>query len=97
MSPRFTTLALAETMLRMTRLAMTVRELAGPQESPLMLQSLLSLQMVWPMRHMREAVAVAGALQRSPSAPARQRLMVTPVQGLALGTQVFRSSHLLSV
>jgi hypothetical protein len=81
----------------MTRLAITMREVAGPQLSPETRQSVLLAHLYWLTRHMREPLVVPVALQRSPSTPARHVLAEAPVQGLASGTQAFVFEHVLSV
>src|SRR3954469_19344524 len=84
-------------MFRITRLAMTMREEAGPQLSPLAVQSLSLSHLYWVTRHMREPLTVPLALQRSPVVPLRHWLVVTPVQALASGTQLLLSWQMLSV
>jgi hypothetical protein len=81
----------------MTRLAMTMREVAGPQLSPETRQSVSRVHLYWLVRHMREPLVLPLALQRSPLAPARQTLVLAPLQGLASGTQALVFEHVLSL
>src|SRR5262245_60702956 len=83
-------------MFRMTRLAITMREVAGPQVSPLAVESLSLSHLYWVTRHMREPLTVPLALQRSPVVPPRHWLAEAPVQVLASGTHELVSPQLLS-
>src|SRR5882757_7015811 len=77
-------LAFLVTMLASTRLAITMRDVAGPQASPAVVQSESFAHLTCVMRHMREAVvAVLPALQRSPALGATQLLVGSGPQVLA--------------
>lgn len=74
-----------ETMLDSTRLAITKRDVAGPQVSPVG-QSLSFAHLVSAVRHMPVPLVVV-ILQVSPVLPARQAFDAPGVQALATPTQ----------
>jgi hypothetical protein len=76
-------------MLDSTRFAITMRDVAGPQVSPVG-QSLSFEHLVSPVRHMPVPLVVV-ILQLSPVLPARHEFVAPGVQVLATPTQALVS------
>src|SRR3569623_146314 len=94
MNPKFTMLELLLTMSASTRFAMTTRDVAGPQSSPLVGQSLSFWHLSRLMRHMPSAeVALFAKLHESETMPDAQVFDGLGVQVLAGPTQLFVSRH----
>src|SRR5262245_21911148 len=94
MKPKFTTLLLLLTMSASTRLAITTRDVAGPQLSPLAGQSPSSWHFSSVMRHMPMALVLfAAKLLTSLVVPARHGLVGPGVQVLAGPTHELVSLH----
>src|SRR5690348_10035391 len=92
MRPKFTSLALLVTMSASTRLAITKREVAGPQVSPDE-QSVSFAHLVSPVRHMPVVPVVAVMRQSSPATPAMHGFDGPGVQVLAGPTQALVSTQ----
>src|SRR5450432_976390 len=88
MNPKFTMPVLLFTMSASTRLAITTREVAGPQSSPLAGQSESFWHLSSVMRHMPSAlVLLLARLQVSEAVPETQGLEGPRVQVLGGPTQ----------
>src|SRR3954454_9798671 len=90
MRPKFTSLALLVTMSASTRLAITKRDVAGPQASPAE-QSASFEHLVSAARHMPVLPAAEVMRQRSPGTPATHGFDAPGVQVLAGPTHALLS------
>src|SRR5689334_8678991 len=93
MRPKFTRLELLLTMLDSTRLAITMRDVAGPQVSPAVVQSESFAHLVSAIRHMPVEPPDVVILQVSPALPAWQEFVAPTLQVLAGPTHALVSTQ----